>query len=143
MAAPATARVDALRGARTGTTTPAYAAWLRARVSSGLLRVHRERARGVTPWSDAADSWGVRARTLHGPDEAAYEATGYRVHVTDVAWLAPHVPQVVAGLPVLDHLLQAAPALHLMGPLSELEMGPAGRNLWGAMRATDRLVTLP
>jgi len=133
-ALPPGQRLPALRGARRGTTTPALRAWLRARVTPGLLRVVPERVTAV------ASGFVTTAAGRHGPYAAVYEATGYAVDVTRVGWLAPHVARTVAGLPVLDHLLQAAPGLHLLGPLAELELGPAGRNLWGAMRAADRLL---
>lgn len=54
-------------------------------------------------------------------------------------WLAPHVERTCGGLPILDPALTAAPGLHVLGPLVELELEPAGRNLWGAMRAAERL----
>jgi len=133
-ALPPEQRLPALRGARRGTTTPKLRAWLRARVAPGLLRIVPERVTAVA--SGAVTTAGGR----HGPYPAVYEATGYDVDVARIGWLAPHVARAVAGLPVLDHQLQAAPGLHLLGPLAELELGPAGRNLWGAMRATDRLL---
>lgn len=129
-------RLAALRGARQGTTTPALRAWLRARIPPGLLHVVAERVTAVEA--------GVvtTASGAHGPYPVVYEATGYTVDVARVPWLAPHVPRALGGLPVLDRHLQAAPGLHLLGPLAELELGPAGRNLWGAMRATERLLAV-
>lgn len=94
------------------------------------------RGRSVEP---AVDGWRVEAGSPHGPYCEVYEATGYRIDVAHLPWLAPHVPRVCDGLPVLDTHLAAAPGLHLLGPLAELELGPAGRNLWGAMRAAERL----
>ncbi|MGQ0623211.1 MAG: NAD-binding protein [Sporichthyaceae bacterium] len=75
---------------------------------------------------------------------AALSARGARVTVVDpepgplAAW--PWVIRRVDGWPVVDQSLQVAPGLHVMGPLAELELGPAGRNLWGAQRAATRLV---
>jgi cation diffusion facilitator CzcD-associated flavoprotein CzcO len=132
-AAGPAARARRLREARRGSTTPRLRAWLLERVAPGLLRIRDERICAV-------EERRVRTETgTHGPYEEVYEATGYRVDVGNVGWLAPHVPRVCDGLPVLDRHLQATPGLHLTGPLAELELGPAGRNLWGAMRASERL----
>lgn len=130
---PVEARLPALLAARWGTTTPALRAWLPARVAPGLLRVVAERAIAVT-------GGVVTANRRTGLTPRVHEATGYRVDVARVGWLAPHVPHRLDGLPVLDRHLQAAPGLHLLGALAELELGPAGRNLWGAMRAAEHLL---
>lgn len=71
-----------------------------------------------------------------------YEATGYDVSLHHQPLLAglslPHCD----GLPLLDAHLQAQPGLHLVGPLAELELGPAGRNLWGARHAARRITNI-
>lgn len=135
-ALPPEARRVALRDARLGTTTPATAARLREQEQAGLVRLLPERATAL----EVGDGrLRVATARSHGPYAEVYEATGYRVDVKHLPWLAPHVPRACEGLPVLDHDLRAAPGLHLLGPLAELELGPAGRNLWGATRAAERL----
>lgn len=132
-------RLARLREARRGSTPPGLAAWLRARIPPGLLRVLRRRALGVS-YTRAGASVVVAGGPAHGPYEEVYEAVGYHVDVGNVPWLARHVGAVHGGWPVLDRYLQAAPGLHVLGALAELELGPAGRNLWGAQRAAERLL---
>lgn len=129
-------RAVALRQARRATTPPGLLTWLCEREREGRLRVHPERVlRAGRPGA----SWQVQAeRTRHGY-ETVYAATGHRIDVANIGWLAPWVAERVDGWPVLDSALQAAPGLHLLGPLAELELGPAGRNLWGAQRAAKRV----
>ncbi|MGH8907740.1 MAG: hypothetical protein ACRD0K_14775 [Egibacteraceae bacterium] len=129
-------RLARLRDARRGTTTPQLAAWLRARIPPGLLRVVPARVHGIE--RGPGGTW-VHADGRHGPYEQAYEALGYAVDVARLGWLVPHVGRRRGRLPILDRHLQTAPGLHLLGPLAELELGPAGRNLWGAQRAVERL----
>ena len=45
------------------------------------------------------------------------------------------------GYPIVDRALRWHPRLHVCGPLAELELGPAARNIAGARRAGDRLVS--
>ena len=44
------------------------------------------------------------------------------------------------GFPIVDSALRWHPRIHVSGPLAELELGPASRNIAGARRAGDRLV---
>ena len=44
------------------------------------------------------------------------------------------------GYPIVDSALRWHPRIHVSGPLAELELGPASRNIAGARRAGDRLV---
>jgi cation diffusion facilitator CzcD-associated flavoprotein CzcO len=50
------------------------------------------------------------------------------------------LPVAACGYPVVDSHLRWHPRLFVMGPLAELELGPAARNLAGARRAADRIV---
>lgn len=134
-----TGRAAALATARVGTTTPATAARLRELEAAGALRVLDARAHRLFRGAGGLHVRAGSAHGPHGPYEEVYEATGYRVDLADLPWLAPCVPRTCVGRPVLDAHLTAAPGLHLLGPLAELELGPAGRNLWGAMRAAERL----
>lgn len=125
-------RLDQLFQARFASTPPGLAAWLREQAQGGQLRIVGERVARVEA---AAVGTFVRSGRRWGPYEQAYCATGHRIDVANLDWLVPWVGQTLSGWPVLDPHLQAAPGLHLTGPLAELELGPAGRNLWGAQRA--------
>ncbi|MDA8020922.1 MAG: FAD/NAD(P)-binding protein [Thermoanaerobaculia bacterium] len=50
------------------------------------------------------------------------------------------LPCAQCGYPVVDSGLRWHPRIHVSGPLAELELGPASRNIAGARRAAERLV---
>ncbi len=50
------------------------------------------------------------------------------------------LPCARCGYPVVDSALRWHSRIHVSGPLAELELGPAARNIAGARHAADRLV---
>ncbi|MCG8455952.1 MAG: hypothetical protein MI919_06680, partial [Holophagales bacterium] len=50
------------------------------------------------------------------------------------------LPCASCGYPVVDPWLRWHPRIQVSGPLAELELGPASRNIAGARRAGDRLI---
>ena len=54
---------------------------------------------------------------------------------------AESLPCASCGYPIVDRALRWHPRLHVSGPLAELELGPTARNIAGARRAGDRLVS--
>lgn len=50
------------------------------------------------------------------------------------------LPCARCGYPIVDTALRWHARIHVTGPLAELELGPAARNIAGARRAGDRLV---
>ena len=50
------------------------------------------------------------------------------------------LPCARCGYPIVDAALRWHPRVYVSGPLAELELGPASRNIAGARRAGDRLV---
>lgn len=50
------------------------------------------------------------------------------------------LPCSACGYPVVDTALRWHPRVHVMGALSELEIGPVARNLAGARRAAERIL---
>lgn len=50
------------------------------------------------------------------------------------------LPCARCGYPIVDTALRWHPRVYVSGPLAELELGPASRNIAGARRAGDRLV---
>jgi cation diffusion facilitator CzcD-associated flavoprotein CzcO len=131
-------RRERLRTARFGSTTPELSQRLRALRPCGRLRVRDGRVTGISgvPGERTVCTTDDEA---HGPYDAVYEATGYAVSLRNEPLLAGLDLPAVDGMPILDDALQALPGLHLAGPLAELVLGPAGRNLWGAQRAAERI----
>ena len=50
------------------------------------------------------------------------------------------LPVAPCGYPVVDSALRWHPRIHVTGPLADLALGPASRNIAGARRAGDRIV---
>ncbi|MGB0681019.1 MAG: hypothetical protein ACPGUV_15320, partial [Polyangiales bacterium] len=50
------------------------------------------------------------------------------------------LPCAACGYPIVDAALRWHPRIHVTGPLAELELGPAARNIAGARRAAERIV---
>ena len=60
--------------------------------------------------------------------------------MVDALVASASLPCARCGYPIVDGALQWHPRVHVSGPLAELELGPAARNIAGARRAADRLV---
>jgi len=50
------------------------------------------------------------------------------------------LPCARCGYPIVDAALRWHPRAYVSGPLAELELGPAARNIAGARRAANRIV---
>jgi len=50
------------------------------------------------------------------------------------------LPCASCGYPIVDQALRWHPHVYVSGPLAELELGPASRNISGARRAAERLL---
>ncbi len=61
----------------------------------------------------------------------------------DDAIRAMHLPVAKDGYPIVDRHLRWRRGLFVMGPLAELEVGPASRNLSGARMAAERIIHCP
>ncbi len=53
---------------------------------------------------------------------------------------AASLPCASCGYPIVDKALRWHPRVYVSGPLAELELGPAARNIAGARRAAERMV---
>lgn len=60
--------------------------------------------------------------------------------MVDALVASASLPCARCGYPIVDSALRWHPRIHVSGPLAELELGPASRNIAGARRAGDRLV---
>ncbi len=72
-------------------------------------------------------------------------ATGFASHrpggpMVDNLIASASLPCAGCGYPIVDSALRWHPRIHVSGPLAELEIGPASRNIAGARRAADRLI---
>lgn len=52
-----------------------------------------------------------------------------------------NLPCAPCGYPIVDAALRWHPRIHVTGPLAELELGPSSRNIVGARRAAERLLS--
>ncbi|MEM9177560.1 MAG: FAD-dependent oxidoreductase, partial [Myxococcota bacterium] len=74
-------------------------------------------------------------------------ATGYPSRRPGAGWLdeaieAHDLPCADCGYPIVDRGLRWHPRVLVTGALAELELGPVSRNLSGARRAGDRIVSV-
>ena len=60
--------------------------------------------------------------------------------MVDALIASASLPCARCGYPIVDSALRWHPRIHVSGPLAELELGPASRNIVGARLAGDRLV---
>lgn len=113
------------------------------RAIAGELRWHEGEVEGLEPRSE-----GLELRLSTG---AALEvqgvllATGFSGQrpggaMIDALIATASLPCAACGYPVVDSALRWHPRVYVTGPLAELELGPAARNIAGARRAGDRLV---
>ncbi len=92
---------------------------------------------------------GVRLRlTQTGllPAARVILATGFEPCRPGGAWLSAAIAQLglpcaACGYPRVDRSLHWHPRLQVSGPLAELEIGPAARNIAGARMAGERIVS--
>jgi len=53
-----------------------------------------------------------------------------------------NLPCAKCGYPIVDHALRWHPQVYVSGPLAELEVGPVSRNIAGARRAAERILSV-
>ena len=73
-------------------------------------------------------------------------ATGFAGHrpggtLIDQLVASASLPCASCGYPIVDKSLRWHPRVFVSGPLAELELGPTSRNISGARRAAERLVS--
>lgn len=144
-------RREAIRVARNRGSMPHdVASELRAAVAHGELDIVRgevlEAAAG-----HGSPGMRLRGRGADG-DPFALEtdrvllATGFEPDRPGRGWLDAAIedctlPLAACGYPALEPSLRWSEGLYVMGPLAELEIGPASRNIAGARMAAERLVS--
>ena len=99
-------------------------------------RVDMAQANGLTQLKLADGSWLAADHVLL--------ATGFHRARPGGIWLenvvnAYSLPTAACGYPIVDSALRWADGLFVTGPLAELELGPAARNIIGARMTGERL----
>jgi cation diffusion facilitator CzcD-associated flavoprotein CzcO len=110
---------------------------------AGSIRIVRDRVAGGSVIDGLC-----RLRLARQGDVAAARvvlATGFETHRPGGSWLDETIdvlglPCAECGYPRIDAALRWHPRIHVSGPLAELEIGPASRNIAGARMAAERLL---
>ncbi|WP_456278767.1 NAD(P)-binding domain-containing protein [Bacillus sp. AK128] len=73
-------------------------------------------------------------------------ATGFQSTLLEQSWLKQLIVDenlscANCGFPIINENLEWCPHLYVTGPLAELEIGPVSRNISGARRAAERIVS--
>jgi glycine/D-amino acid oxidase-like deaminating enzyme len=128
-----------------GSVPPEVAAGLRTASQAGALHI-------VSAAVESAVTDG-QAITLHLSDGSAHTfdhvvlATGFNQNrpggqFLDDAIERHGLPTAPDGYPIITPALEWAAGLHVSGPLAELEVGPASRNILGARMAGSRIYNI-
>jgi len=112
-------------------------------INQGRLAWHEDAIEGVSVGTD-----GLSVRLSSGQcvqTERLLLATGFDTGrpggaMVDNLMASMGLRCAPCGFPIVDTTLCWHPGLYVTGPLAELELGPASRNIAGARRAGDRLV---
>jgi cation diffusion facilitator CzcD-associated flavoprotein CzcO len=126
-----------------GSITPETAAQLRQAQRGGALQLHDHCEVHSARW--CASHWSVRCTDGHGLEvDRIWLATGHRQGVSQHPLLRQLQEQrpidLVNDWPVLaSDLRWPGSAVHVMGGLSALQIGPAARNLFGGREAAQRI----
>lgn len=126
-----------------GSVPPDIRRALRRAIAEEGLRWHEGEVHRLDVWSD-----GLRLRLSTDEVlgvERMFLATGFAPErpggsMVDGLIASASLPCAHCGYPIVDAALRWHPRIHVSGPLAELELGPASRNIAGARRAGDRLV---
>jgi hypothetical protein len=126
-----------------GSITPETAAQLRQAQRAGALQLHEHCQVHSARW--CASHWSVRCTDGHGLEvDRIWLATGHRQGVSQQPLLRQLQQQrpidLVNDWPVLAADLRwPGSAVHVMGGLCALQIGPAARNLFGGREAAQRI----
>ncbi len=135
-------RVAALRRERRGSVPPADLAELRAAGADGRVLLRAGGAQVDVTWSGTSGEAVVGDERLQ--IDRVWLATGHGFHVGAEPLLEDlcrtHPVCVVAGLPVLaGDCRWPGTAVHVMGGLAGLQVGPLARNIAGGRIAAERI----
>lgn len=126
-----------------GSVPPDVRRALRRSITGGQLLWHEGEVEGFDARRDVL---ALRLATHSGLEaERVLLATGFAStrpggSMVDALIASASLPCARCGYPIVDSALRWHPRIHVSGPLAELELGPASRNIAGARLAGDRLV---
>ncbi len=125
-----------------GSVPPDIHRALRRAISRGSLQWHESEIKALHACRD-----GLELRLCDGVVnvERVLLATGFASHrpggaMVDQLVTSAALPCAGCGYPIVDSALRWHPRIYVSGPLAELELGPASRNIAGARQAGNRLV---
>ena len=127
-----------------GSVPPDIGRSLRRAIARGRLHWHEgEVDRFVADENDLRI--GIEADTEIAVDRV-FLATGFTTRrpggsMVDDLIASASLPCAHCGFPIVDSSLRWHPRIFVSGPLAELELGPISRNIAGARRAGDRIVS--
>ena len=126
-----------------GSVPPDVRRALRRSIAGDQLLWHEGEVEGFDARRDVL---ALRLATHSGLEaERVLLATGFAStrpggSMVDALIASASLPCARCGYPIVDSALRWHPRIHVSGPLAELELGPASRNIAGARLAGDRLV---
>lgn len=126
-----------------GSLPPEIRRALRRAIQAGDVSWHEAEVDAVRDGSE-----GPRLLLSNGDEVCARRillATGFSSRrpggaLVDELMESAALPCASCGYPIVDSALRWHPRIYVTGPLAELALGPASRNIAGARRAGDRLV---
>lgn len=126
-----------------GSMPPDVLRALRRRITEEQLHWHEGNVEGLDAGGECLAMRLANGTILQA--QRVLLATGFASHrpggsLVDQLVTSASLPCARCGYPVVDAALRWHPRVHVSGPLAELELGPASRNIAGARRAGDRLV---
>lgn len=132
------------RARHSGSVTPATLRKLRRCFERGTVKWHQATVQEASRLRGGRSKLRFSAGTAIHVDRILL-ATGFSAHrpggeMVDDLIRAHSLPCAECGYPLIDSNLRWHPGVFVTGPLAELELGPAARNIAGARRAGDCLV---
>ena len=127
-----------------GSVPPDIRRALRRSIAGGKLLWHEDQVEGFAAHRNDL-ALRLTTRTVLKAERVLL-ATGFSSKrpggaMVDALIASAALPCARCGYPIVDSALRWHPLIHVSGPLAELELGPASRNIAGARRAGDRLTS--
>jgi len=133
------------RARHKGSVPPEVRRAIREAITQQRAHWHEGEVEGFEPRGAAVTLRLGTGRVLNA--QRVLLATGFAGHrpggeLVDQLVGSASLPCASCGYPIVDQGLRWHPRVFVSGPLAELELGPASRNIAGARRAAERLVAV-